>query len=99
MRARGLGPAGFALLLLAGCGGGETTPGQPSAEEQQKLDNIAAKQDAELQAEPQTFDTSADSLIPAEGAAGEGNQVAGNEAAQAPDTSVNSSQVNAAGAP
>jgi hypothetical protein len=59
-----LGAAGLALLLLGGCGRGEGNPDQPSAEERQKLDNVAARLDEE-----QTFDTSADSLVLNEGAA------------------------------
>ena len=60
------GSALLATLILAACGGGEETKGQPSAEERRALDNIAAKQDAEA---AETYDTSADSLVPAEGAA------------------------------
>ena len=68
-----IGYAGAALLAvmsLAACGGGEETKGQPSAEERRALDNIAAKQDAEA---AETFDTSADSLVPAEGAEADAN--------------------------
>ena len=61
--------AGIALLLLAGCGRGQTDPNQPSADERSKLDNIAAKQDSQTE----TFDTSADSLVPANEAAVAGN--------------------------
>lgn len=56
--------AGLALLLLGACGRGENNPNQPTSEERQKLDNIAAKAD-----EAETFDTSADSLVLNEGAA------------------------------
>jgi hypothetical protein len=63
-----LGTAGLAILLLAGCGRGGNSPDQPTAEERQKLDNIAAKAD-----EAETFDTSADSLVLNEGAADAGN--------------------------
>jgi len=77
------------MLLLAGCGERESTPGQPSAEERQALDNIAAKQDAEMQ--QQTFDTSPDSLVPTNDAAIEGNGATANasagEAALAPRAS------------
>jgi len=72
-------PAGLAFFLLAGCGQGETTPGQPTAEERRALDNHAAKHDAELQ--QQTFDTSPDSLVPANEAAIEGNGATANAAA------------------
>jgi len=87
-----LGPVGFALLLLAGCGGGESTPGQPSAEERRALDNIAAKQDAESQ----TFDTSADSLVPANEAAIEGNGASPNAGEAAPAAAPNGSAGNGA---
>lgn len=80
MTLRTYGAAMMAVLLLGACGGGEDTPGQPTAEERRKLDNIAAKQDAEG---AETFDTSPDSLVPAEGAAVETN-AAGNAAAAAP---------------
>jgi hypothetical protein len=85
-------PAAFAALLLAGCGGADTPAGQPSAEERQKLDNMAAKMDAES---AETFDTSADSLVPADGAGLEGNEAAGgNAAAPAPTSSSNSAAPN-----
>lgn len=64
MKSSVLGAAGLSLLLLCACGRGENNPGQPTAEERQALDNIAAKAD-----EAETFDTSADSLVPNEGAA------------------------------
>jgi hypothetical protein len=67
------GVAALTILLLAGCGRGDSTPGQPSAEERRALDNIAAKQDAEG---AETFDTSPDSLVPAEGAAAPANEIA-----------------------
>lgn len=67
------GAALLALLVLASCGRGEDTPGQPSADERRALDNAAAKLDAEG---AETFDTSPDSLVPAEGAALETNNAA-----------------------
>jgi uncharacterized lipoprotein len=72
------GAALLAVLILSACGGGEETKGQPSADERRALDNIAAKQDAEA---AETFDTSPDSLVPAEGAAVDGNAVDTNESA------------------
>ena len=60
------------LLLLPGCGRGENTPGQPSADERKKLDDIAHKRDEEQG----TFDTSPDSLVPAEEDAGASNEAA-----------------------
>ncbi len=94
MVAKKLGLTAFGLLLLAGCGGGESTPGQPSAEERRALDNIAAKQDAEAQ----TIDTSADSLVPANEAAIEGNGATANAAAgeAAPAAGTNTATGNAA---
>ncbi len=62
------------LLLLAGCGRGEETPGQPSADERRSLDNVAKKLD-----DQQTIDTSPDSMVPADEGA-----VTGNGAAPAP---------------
>lgn len=92
------GAALLAVLTLAGCGRGEETKGQPSADERRALDNIAAAQDAQA---AETFDTSPDSLVPAEGAAaaeGNGaaptNSTAGNAAAPAPAT--NSAAANTA---
>ena len=89
------GSALLATLILAACGGGEETKGQPSAEERRALDNIAAKQDAEA---AETFDTSADSLVPAEGAEVDGNAAANgadvNAAAAAP--TANSTVANTA---
>ena len=67
-----IGIAGLALVLIAGCGRGENTPGQPSADERRALDNAAAKLDAQAE----TFDTSADSLVPADGEAA-GNAAVG----------------------
>ncbi len=67
----------LAVLVLSGCGGGEETKGQPSADERRALDNIAAKQDAEA---AETFDTSPDSLVPANGAAADANAAGANEA-------------------
>jgi hypothetical protein len=93
------GAAVLAILLLAACGGGDSTPGQPSAEERRELDNIAAKQDAEG---AETFDTSPDSLVPAEGGAPVGTNAAtpANSAAsntiEANSSANNSSAANAA---
>jgi hypothetical protein len=72
---------GLALLLLGGCGGREESSGQPSADEKQKLDNIAGKLDNE-----ETFDTSPDSLVPADdnGAPGNAAQPAGTSNQTAP---------------
>lgn len=70
----GLSAALAGLLLLPGCGGGEETPGQPSADERRALDNVAKRLD-----DQGTIDTSPDSLIPADEGA-----VAGNAAAPAP---------------
>ena len=64
----GLAATGLALLLLSGCGGGESSSDQPTSEERRKLDNIAAKAD-----EAETVDTSPDSLVLNEGAADAGN--------------------------
>jgi hypothetical protein len=75
--------AGLALLMLGGCGRGEEQSGQPSADEREKVDNIAAKLDGE-----QTFDTSPDSLVPADENAVAGNNavapITANQAAPAP---------------
>ena len=80
MKSSKLGAGGLAMILLVGgCGGGENSPDQPTAEERQKLDNIAAKAD-----EAETFDTSADSLVLNEGAADMATPA--NEAAPAADT-------------
>lgn len=57
------------LMLLPGCGRADNTPGQPSADERKKLDDIARKRDEEQG----TFDTSPDSLVPAEDGAGASN--------------------------
>ncbi len=89
-----LGAAGLAVLLLAGCGRGDDNPNQPSADERQALDNIAAKRDAEAE----TFDTSADSLVPAEGTAIEGNGIAPNSTAPVGNRAVpTGNSVNQAG--
>jgi hypothetical protein len=64
-----LAVAVLGLMLLPGCGRGENTPGQPSADERAKIDNIARKLD-----EQSTFDTSPDSLVPAEEGATIANQ-------------------------
>jgi hypothetical protein len=88
------GAALLALLILASCGRGEDTPGQPSADERRALDNIAAKQDAEA---AETIDTSPDSLVPAEGALdanAAGNGAAANATAATP--AANNSAANAA---
>ena len=90
------GAALLAVLSLAACGGGEETKGQPSAEERRALDNIAAKQDAEA---AETFDTSPDSLVPAEGAAADANAASANETpanAAAPAPAADNSPANAA---
>lgn len=55
--------AASALLILGGCGRGEERAGQPSAEEAEKLDNLAGK--TESQDGTDVFDTSADSKVPA----------------------------------
>lgn len=54
------------LMLLPSCGRGENPAGQPSADERKKLEDIARKRDEEQS----TFDTSPDSLVPAEEGAG-----------------------------
>ena len=68
------GAALLAILILAACGRGEENKDQPSADERRKLDEAAAKLDGEAE----TFDTSPDSLVPAQGAAADGNGVAAN---------------------
>lgn len=86
MKSSRIGAAGSALLLLCACGGGGNSPNQPTAEERQKLDNIAAKAD-----EAETFDTSADSLVLNESAADAGNASAvGNDSAPAGNVASNS---------
>jgi len=77
------GAAAAALLLLAGCGGNDAPQGQPSAEEREALDNIAAKADAEAE----TFDTSADSLVPAEGSVAASNQASDDAAVEGANAS------------
>ncbi len=67
------GVAALTILLLAGCGRGDNNPNMPTADERRTLDNIAAKQDAEA---AETFDTSPDSLVPAEGSAPTANAAA-----------------------
>lgn len=67
----GMAATGACLLLLAGCGGGNDTPGQPSADERGSLDNVAKKLD-----DQQTIDTSPDSMVPADEAAVTGNGAA-----------------------
>ena len=71
----------IAFLLLAGCGRGEERAGQPSAEESEKLDNIAGKLEG-----TDTFDTSPDSKVPAEepAATNEAAPPPANQAAPAP---------------
>ena len=59
------------LLLLAGCGRGDETPGQPSADERAKIENIAKKLD-----DQPIVDTSPDSMVPAEEEAATGNGAA-----------------------
>jgi hypothetical protein len=76
MKRRNMIAAGLAAALVAGCGGGADNPGQPTADERRQLDNIAAKADADAQ----TFDTSADSLVPAEGTPAEVNGTASQSA-------------------
>lgn len=56
------------LLLLSGCGRGDETTGQPSADERAKLDNVAKRLD-----DQGTIDTSPDSLVPADEGAVTGN--------------------------
>ncbi len=68
------GAALLAILVLAACGRGGENKDQPSADERRKLDEAAAK----LDAESETVDTSPDSLVPAEGAAADGNAAAAN---------------------
>lgn len=98
MKSANFGAAGIALLLLAGCGRGDNNPNQPSADERQALDNIANR----LDAQEGTVDTSADSLVPAEGVPLEGNGTganaagpAGNQAAPANAASGNSANAAA----
>jgi len=71
------GAALAAILILAACGRGEENKDQPSADERRKLDEAAAKLDAQAE----TFDTSPDSLVPAESPAPDGNAAAANAAA------------------
>jgi uncharacterized lipoprotein len=80
------GLAALAILLLAGCGRGQDTPGQPTADERRSLDNAAAKLDENAE----TFDTSPDSLVPAEGSAAAANDAA-------PANAAAPAAVNAAG--
>lgn len=70
----GVAAALTSLLLLSGCGRGDETPGQPSADERAKIENIAKKLD-----DQPIIDTSPDSMVPAEEGA-----VAGNGAVPAP---------------
>jgi hypothetical protein len=96
MRFAHAGAALLAVLTLSACGRGEETKGQPTAEERRALDNIAAKEDA---AAAETYDTSPDSLVPAENAVAEGNAVDANTAAAnaaAPAPATNNSAPNAA---
>jgi outer membrane biogenesis lipoprotein LolB len=86
--------AALATLMLTGCGGSDN-PNQPSADERKALDDIARKQDQEQK--DQTFDTSADSLVPSEGAvqpADEANAAVANSPA-AVDAAGNSTNVAA----
>lgn len=48
-------------FLLAGCGRGDDVPGQPSADERSRIDNVAKKLD-----DQGTIDTSPDSMVPAD---------------------------------
>ncbi len=68
------GAALLAILILAACGRGEENKDQPSADERRKLDEAAAK----LDAQSETIDTSPDSLVPAERPAADGNAAAPN---------------------
>lgn len=81
--------AGVALLLLGGCGGGQERAGQPSADENEKLDNIAGKLDNE-----ETFDTSPDSLVPADENGPAGNAVQPANAANQAAPAANQAQPN-----
>jgi len=67
----GLTAALTSLLLLSGCGRGEETTGQPSADERAKIENIAKKLD-----DQPVVDTSPDSMVPAEENAAPGNGAA-----------------------
>ncbi len=87
------GAALLGILILASCGRGEENKDQPSADERRKLDEAAAK----LDAQSETYDTSPDSLVPAEGAPVDGNAAANGAApdAAAPAPGSNSSVSNA----
>ncbi len=73
----GIAACAAALMLLAGCGGEESRV--PSAEDNEKMNGIAAELDAN-----QTLDTSPDSLVVDEGQLGnsavEDGAAAANEA-------------------
>lgn len=56
------------LIALAACGRGGETPGQ-TADERRQLDNVAER----MEREQGTFDTSPDSLVPADEGASGGN--------------------------
>ncbi len=82
----GLSAAIATLLLLPGCGRGDETPGQPSADERRALDNVAKRLD-----DQGTIDTSPDSMVPAEEA-----PVTGNSAAPTPVVPPTANSTNAA---
>lgn len=65
VKRQALTAAGLALLLLTSCGRGEERGDQPTAEESERLDDIAGKVEEE-QDGTDTFDTSPDSAIPVE---------------------------------
>ena len=89
------GAALLAILILAACGRGDENKDQPSADERRKLENHAAK----LDGESETFDTSPDSLVPAQGTGADGNAAAANGTAPEPATpaaAANNSAANTA---
>lgn len=85
----GLTAALTGLLLLSGCGRGEETAGQPSADERRSIDNIAKKLD-----DQPVVDTSPDSMVPANEAA-----PGGNGTAPAPDPAASPANRSNAAAP
>jgi uncharacterized lipoprotein len=89
------GVALLAILVLAACGRGGENKDQPSADERRKLDEAAAK----LDAESETVDTSPDSLVPADSAATGSNAAAADGTAPnaaAPAAPANNSAANTA---
>lgn len=86
--------AAAALIMVGACGGPEENAGQPTADEREKLDNIATKLDDE-----QTFDTSADSLIPADnpGINAAQTPVASNTTSDGTDMGYDPTQINSIG--